>query len=369
MTITRDGCVLALISLLLLCATSSSAETWQDERYQLSMKSPSEWVAMSPGLLARTNAQVSHLTGRGFIAGYALNESDTLVFPYLLVQFKPYTSLPEQYRPASKLDERARLELIYALVGAFREKGPLPADIDTPQFINRFSSRHATLTRHEDDGRFDFTGKIPNQGGSEPIEYHTHGIFGKEGIALVSVFSIDNFSGLTYVTDNDMRTLAFAEGFGADALPDQPPAVEPDPATSEPPATDGPDTTEPKPEATAAEEKPVDETEAAVAETPGAEETPDPVNPSTGKADSTALIVILSLLGVFLFAAAFIAWFIAHKQAQAKRERNRARRERREQMQAGQTAAAVKQAPRPTEQAKARSHGSSGRQKRGRTRS
>lgn len=369
MTTNRTRCALAWLATLLLCATSAAAEGWQDERYHLSMQSPNDWVAMSPELLARTNAQVSHLTGRGFIGGYSLVESTTLVFPYMLVQFKPYASLPEQYRPAAKMSERDRLGLIYALVGAFREKGPLTQDIDTPQFIDRFGSSHATLTRHDDDGRFDFTGKIPHEDGPEPIQYHTHGVFGNDGIALVSVFTVEEFAGLGPVIDNEMRSLKFAEGYGADALPDalpdEPPVVEPEPESTDEPEADAPEATDPETDQADTQEPATNETEtlAGEAET---DETPTPANTSTGEADATALIIILSLLGVILVAAAFIAWLMAHKKAQAERERRRARRER---MQAAQGTTQVENKPRPAGKIKGRSHGSSDRQRRGRTRS
>ncbi|MEO0476029.1 MAG: hypothetical protein AAF085_08705 [Planctomycetota bacterium] len=367
MTTNRNRCAVAWLGALLLCATSAAGEGWQDERYQLSMQSPNDWVAMSPELLARTNAQVSHLTGRGFIGGYSLVESTTLVFPYMLVQFKPYVSLPEQYRPAAKMNERDRLGLIYALVGAFREKGPLTEDIDTPQFIDRFGSSHATLTRHEDDGRFDFTGKIPHEAGTEPIRYHTHGVFGKDGIALVSVFTVEEFGGLGPVIDNEMRSLKFAEGYGADALPDEPPVVtpEPEPESTDKPEAVEPETAEPEPDQADTQETATDETEA-LADKAETDEAPTLANPSTGEADATALIVILGLLGVFLVAAAFIAWLVAHKKAKAERERRRARRER---MQAAQGTTQVEKKPRPAEPIKGRSHGSSDRQRRGRTRS
>ncbi|MBX2851004.1 MAG: hypothetical protein KTR15_04565 [Phycisphaeraceae bacterium] len=353
---TRGTRALGLFTMLLLCAWHSPAETWEDERYHLSMQQPGDWRPMNAGLIAQTNAQVSHVTGRGFIAGYALRETTTLVFPYMLVQYKPYTALPEEFRPQAKPDERGQLELLYALVGAFRQKGPLPDDIDTPQFIDRFGNNHARLIRLEDDGRFDFAGKIPHEVGQDPIRYHTHGVLGKDGIGLTTIFTIDDYAALTSLISTEMRTLAFAEGYGLAALPDK--AVEP----VEDLATD--------PAETPAEPiRPVVDDPAAEADTAPieaeAEATAQPANPSTGHADSTALVIILILLGVGLVAAALIAWYVAHQKAQTRRERSRARRER---IMAGQGTTQASNPPRPAT-SKARSRGSSDRQKRGTTRS
>ncbi|MEM6506514.1 MAG: hypothetical protein AAF711_13815 [Planctomycetota bacterium] len=365
MTIYRGIRALPWFTTLLLCAQALHAETWQDERYQLSMTSPDSWVAMSPALLAKTNAQVSHLTGRGFIAGFAFNETDTLTFPYMLVQFKPYASLPDEYRPEAKPDEYGKLKLVYALVKSFQQR-PLTEAIDTPQFIDQYGSSHARLIRLEDD-RFDFTGKIPHETGAEPIRYHTHGVIGKEGVGLVSVFTVENFSGLTYVIDNEMRTLAFASGVSMSAMPDKPPA--PVPTPNETPAeqaeaeTAGP--AEPlrptpvQPGPISAQEDA--EIEAALSESENTTATTE--NPG----NSAALVIILSLLGVGLLAAVFIAWYATHKKALARKARSRARRER---LQASQNSApSQSRPPRPTKPATARSRGSTGRRSSGTTRS
>lgn len=345
MTHIRHFWVLSLLSLL-FCTWSATAQTWENDRYHLSMQQPTDWLPMSKALLAQTNATISHVTGRGFIAGFALNEADTLVFPYMLVQFKPYTALPSHARPTAKLDERGKLELLYTLVGAFGRHGPLPQTIDTPQFIDRFGSDLAQLVRLEDDGRFDFTGKIPHQAGQDPIHYHTHGIIGKDGIALASVFTIEDFTGLTYVIQNDMRTLSFAQGFTADALPDQPP--QPDP-----PSITNTDPTPPAIQASPAEPS--------AAPTPGDNEPSVAVtNTARGQTDATALIIILSLLGACLVAAALIIWILAHQKAQAQRER---RRERLHRLHANQSAAQLQQPPQPTQPTTARAPGSGSRQR------
>lgn len=360
---TFRGIVLLSLLALLLGENVSAAETWEDERYQLSMQAPTDWTAMSKALLATTNAQVSHLTGRGFIAGYALSDTDTLVFPYMLVQFKPYTALPEQYRPKAKLDEHDQLGLLYALVGAFRQKGPLPETIDTPQFIDQFGNEHARLVRLDDDGRFDFTGKIPHEQGQEPIRYHTHGIPGRDGIALVSVFTVEGFSGLTYVIQNEMRTLKFAKGLGMDALPDV--APEPVEPAEEEPGEVPVETAQPQPIDEPVSEEPATETNIAPP-TSEAEQPVEPANPSTGHADSGALVLILSLLGAVLFITILIVWFVTHQKAQAQRERRRARKER---MLAAQSAAPVSKQPRPAAPPTARTHGSTDRQRHGTNRS
>ncbi|MEM9347475.1 MAG: hypothetical protein AAGB26_12735 [Planctomycetota bacterium] len=329
------------------------------------MTSPDSWVVMSPALLAKTNAQVSHITGRGFIAGYALNETDTLTFPYMLVQFKPYASLPDKYRPKAKPDEQGKLGLVYALVKAFRQR-PLNETIDTPQFIDQYGNDHARLIRLEED-RFDFTGKIPHEAGTEPIRYHTHGVIGKEGVGLVSVFTVENFSGLTYVIDNDMRTLAFASDASMSAMPDEPPAPVPTPnekpaeqaeaETAESPEPMKPAPVQPEPLPAEEEQGPDDSAEASGTDEQNAE------NPG----NSAALVIILSLLGVGLLAAVFTAWYVTHKKALARKERNRARRER---LQASQDSAPSQSSqPRPTTPAKARSRGSTGHRNSGTTRS
>lgn len=365
MTRTRCTRLLALFTALMLCAWHNSAQTWEDQRYHLSMQQPGEWLPMSAELIAQTNAQVSHITGRGFIAGYALRDTTTLVFPYMLVQYKPYTALPEASRPQAKPDERAQLELLFAMIGAFRQKGPLPDDIDTPQFIDRFGNDHARLIRLEDDGRFDIAGKIPHEAGQDPIRYHTHGVFGKDGVAFTTVFTIDDYDALAPLINNEMRTLKFAEGFGLTALPDEPPAAIEEPLAEPTETPDPPAEAEPIPTEPAVETEVVAEADPApVAAEP--EAAPEPANPSTGHADSTALIIILSLLGVALFAAAFIAWFVAHQKAQARRERSRARRER---LHASQGTTQVSKQPRPAAPTKAQSRGSSDRQRRGTSRS
>ncbi len=358
--------LLACIVIALLGACPAAADAWQDERYHLSMQPPDDWVPMSDALLAQTNAQVSHLTGRGFIAGYAFHETDTLVFPYMLVQFKPYTTLPARYHPVAKLDERDRLELLYALVSAFRELGPLPETIDTPQFIDQFGNKHARLIRLDDDGRFDFTGQIPHEKGQVPIHYHTHGIPGRDGIALVSVFTIDDFSGLTYVIQNEMRTLGFDAGFGADALPDEPPA--PVPTSPESPTESTLDN-EPV-AATSIEPSPPTEQAAQDQmqdQMPKAEDTqPVSTAPTHNPGNSNALVLILSLLGAVLIITIGVVWFVTHQKAKAERERRRARKER---ILAAQQSASTQHEPRQAQPPTVRSHGSSGRRTAGRTRS
>jgi hypothetical protein len=361
MTIIRG---FAVVVLLVLFATPiADAQALEDDRYHLSMQNPTDWLPMSAELLAQTNAQVSHVTGRGFIAGYMLNEADTLVFPYMLVQFKPYNALPEEVQPVAKLDERGQLELLYALVGAFRQSGPLPDTIDMPQFIDRFGNDFARLNRLEvDEGRFDFAGKIPHEVGETPIKYHTHGVLGKDGIAITTVFTIEGFSGLTEVIQNDMRTLTFADGFTMAALPDEAPTPKlvetPDTAPTQD-TTPAPVEAEPQAAETAAGDDVITESDV----TP--KTLPEPENPSTGHADSSALIIILSLLGVVLFASAFIAWFVAHKKAQNRREKRRARLERRH---AAQASAEVQSKPRPASPLTAQSPGSTGRRKHEKTR-
>jgi len=357
------------IALLLACfgAQRANAQSYENERYHLSMQSPTDWLAMSDELIAQTNAQVSHVTGRGFIAGYALSETNTLVFPYMLLQFKPYTALPEQHQPKAQPDERGQLDLLFALVGAFRQRGPLPDNIDTPQFIDRFGNDHARLNRLEvEEGRFDFAGKIPHEVGQTPIRYHTHGVFGKDGIAIATVFTVEGYSGLTEVIQQDMRTLKFDEGYTMADLPEE--APEAAAAPTDTPADEPTDQAQADVQPSAAP----GETEAnqAGTDTAGEDDTnaaeagtasePEPENTATGHADSTALIIILSLLVVVLFAAALIAWFVAHQKAQQRR----ARLERRQ----AQASAQPQPKPRPASPITAESRGSTDHRTREKTR-
>jgi hypothetical protein len=368
--------------MLSLSVSSASAQTWQDERYHLSMQSPEGWLAMSDELLAQTNAQVSHVTGRGFIAGYMLRDMAALVFPYMLVQYKPYTALPEGFRPQAKLDEQGQLNLLVGLVGAFRQNVPLPGDIDTPQFIDRFGNDHARLTRLEDDGRFDFAGKIPHEIGQDPIRYHTHGVIGKDGVGLVTVFTIDDYAVLAPLINNEMRTLAFENGFGMAALPDEPPRPEPVDDASDrtapidtpveadatsPVASDG-DTVAPSVstnDTTAA-------TDEATSDAESSQETADLSDaPARDASDAGPLYIILGGLAVVLIVTVAIVWFVTHQKELARRERARARRERLERLER-QASAQVDRSPRPaspTSAATPRSRDSTGRRKPGTTRS
>ncbi|MGB0767535.1 MAG: hypothetical protein ACPGYV_07470 [Phycisphaeraceae bacterium] len=347
-----------LLALLFVASAGTAhADTWQHERYHLLMQRPGDWVAMSDALLMQANAKVSHLTGRGYIAGFVYHDANTLVFPYMLVQFKPYQALPADSRPTATLDERAHLDLLYALVGEFRKNGPLPATIDTPQFIDRHGTKHARLIRLDNDGRFDFTGVIPHAAGQTPIRYHTHGIAGRDGLALVSVFSVENFDSLDEVIQNEMRTIAFDEGFGMDALPteaalktDHDHASQNEPISNEttPPVVSGDsfdDQLDPEQR---------DPTEA------------DPSEDVANPGNATAMFLILGIFGSLMFVIILVAGYVTHQRTKARRMR---RIEHRERMLAAQSSARSKMQPRRTEPATAGSRGSSGRRKRGTSRS
>lgn len=340
MTHRRWTAALALVICVLLTGSAAWAEDWQSDRYHLSMQGPNQWEPMDAALIAKANAQVSHVTGRGFIAGFALYDSDTLLFPYLLVQFKPYDAMPEADRPAAQLDERGKLELLYKLI-PFGQRGPLPEGIDTPQFIDRFGNPHARLVRLEDDGRFDFAGKIPHETGGDPIRYHTHGLIGKDGVALATVFSIEAFDDLAPVIANELRTLRFDEGFGFAALPEAPPPGEPtdndDPRTGDNNA------------ATPGSASPGDNT-ADEAANEATDPTKNKANPPPRPDTATLFWIIGLLVGVLVVAGAIVA-IITHQKAKAKRERARARRER---LQASRGSASVNGQPTmhpPTRQA------------------
>ena len=325
------GCVLLL---LLLVVHTAPAQPWEQADTHLSMQAPESWQPFDTELLTTANQQVRHVTGHQFIAGYALsnNTGTRLVFPYLLIQFKPYTDLPEDQRPDAKLDTAGKLTLISHVVDALRLKQPLPPTIDLQTFASQHNSELIQITGLTDDGRFDLAGSIASSNGQDPIRYHTHGVIGKEGVALVSVFESERFDALGPVIEGPLRTLAFAQGFAYADLPDTPPTdPEPDHAagTANPAADVGPD---------AADTAPADPT--AKAQTPQqdnissaspAAKNGDPAPASMledSQPDGGALVAVLIALGVAMLAAVVVVVIVTHKQAQAKRERARARRER-----------------------------------------
>ncbi|MFN3167941.1 MAG: hypothetical protein ACE37H_12855 [Phycisphaeraceae bacterium] len=334
-------CVLAF-ALLAVCVGPVRAQAWQTEDGRLSMQPPAEWDAFEPSLLEAANKQVRHVTGRSFIAGYARGTSagTTLIFPYLLVQYEPYADLPEADRPASKPDLPGKLELLTRIVDAMKPADDLPDAIDLETFAQQFGSELVRPLAMTDDGRFDLAGDIPTQDGSEPIRYHTHGVMGKDGVAMVTVFGGERFDQLDPVIQGPLRTLAFAEGHAYADLPDAPPPGDGPDAESSDGGTPGTEPAEPDAQAPAG---PGDSTDADAQDADGSSQGGDKtgagaVTTNGGHgADAPAersigaLILILAVMGVVMFAVVGIVVFVTHQKAQARRERARARRERLEQ--------------------------------------
>ena len=158
---------------LLLSAPDASSSGWEDELSRLSMEAPELWSPMGDGLLARANAEVLSIAGRGHIGGYSFAPANTLVFPYMLIQYVDYGDRDNLDPLTHQLDDYAKLTLIREVTRSFRGSGALPEDIDLETFQNDFSSERAKLVNLK-DGRFDITGKIPFEDNSGLIDYHAH---------------------------------------------------------------------------------------------------------------------------------------------------------------------------------------------------
>ncbi|XAL98425.1 hypothetical protein OT109_12650 [Phycisphaeraceae bacterium D3-23] len=213
-----------LVCLLLLVAGPVSGQ-WQGDGRPLTMAEPAEWTSMSDALLADTNRQVRHVTGGNFIAGWAAYDSEVLLFPYLLVQHVPYTTLDETDRPTHRLDERGMMQLIGRLVRSLNTPEALPDDINLLTFSETYGSDQVRLVHLESGGAFVLTGTIPLGDGSGEIDYHTSGVLGREGAAFATVFSIEGLDLLRPAIDGAAETLAFTEGADWDALPERDPGV------------------------------------------------------------------------------------------------------------------------------------------------
>lgn len=299
----------AVVFVMLTCPTLVLAEPWQNRQYNLSMEGPSEWAPISDEVLEQANTDLTHYTGQGFIVGYAPHDADEFAFPYVLVQFKYYDELPEASRIEVQPDEYSQLKLIYHLVSPFQKHGVLPDDIDAAQFIKQFDSDDARLVRldHE-SGRFEVTGTLSHQADDGPVRYHTHGVLGKEGLAIATFFATDDFFALVPIIQNELKTLAFDENFRINNLPPRPTQF----------LADAQAASTPRPvQATQPEVESLEPATQQVVEQP---------------VKSDALVIILSAFGALLFLSIPITWFITHQKAAARRERRIARRERREQM-------------------------------------
>jgi hypothetical protein len=306
------------------------------------MQPPAEWDAFEPSLLEAANKQVRHVTGRSFIAGYAHGTSagTTLIFPYLLIQYEPYADLPEADRPTAKLDLAGKLGLLTRVVDAMRPADDLPESIDIDTFAQQFGSDLLRPLAMTDDGRFDLAGTIPAVDGSDPIRYHTHGVMGKDGVALVTVFAGARFDEMGPVNEGPLRTLQFDAGFAYADLPDAPPPSDATDADADADSDTSGDTPDAEAQGPAASEDADDSGTQATDATPDNEDqavattTPqgadDEADAQPGRS-SGALVMILVVMGVVLMVVVGIVVLVTHRQTQAKRERARARRERLEQ--------------------------------------
>ncbi len=316
-------------ALCLIASATAAGEAWESPDHPISMQPPEAWIAFAPDVLDLANNQVRHVTGHRFIAGYGLraNSGNMLIFPYLLVQYKPYSDLPKPMRPTHKLDDQGKLLLLDRVVNALKFEPPPTASVDLDAYLAEQASDYIRVTRVDGDGRFDLAGTIPSFEGSDPIHYHTHGVMGREGVALVSLFASEQFEELTPLIDGPMRTLAFDQGAAYADLPDEPPT--PDPADADvPPANQQ---VEPDPASSRAEGDANDRTPTQAQPDPQPKEQAEAGQaPTPDTPDSSTLLIVLGVLGLVAIAVFAIVIFISHKQAEARRERARERRERRQ---------------------------------------
>lgn len=226
--------LLALLLVSLLPAFAAQAQ-WRSEDPPLSLTPPNGWSSMGGELLGHTNRTVSHVIDGPFIAGYQAYENQTLLFPYLLVQYVPYTTLEEAHRPTYRLDEPAQLQLIARLVGGLNAPVPLPEATTVDAFTRTYGTDQVRLVRLAGGGVFELAGALPLRDGSGQTDYVTVGKLGREGVAYVTVFSNEGAGGIDDVARGSLQTLAFGDGMGFDALPERdtgvvgflPPPVEP----------------------------------------------------------------------------------------------------------------------------------------------
>lgn len=329
------NCLAVQIILLMVavCAAGEAfAQGWDAPEHHLSMQPPEQWKAFDTPLLDFANQNVRHITGEGFIAGYGLQVGgETLIFPYLLIQYKPYDKLPEEHRPTARLDLQGRLTLMVRMLERFRLKDELPKTIDFEAFAEKYSKAHIQFIGFTDDGRFDITGELPSETGTDPIRYHTHGVMGKSGVAMVTLFAGSGFDEMGPVISGPLRSLAFEAGHSYTDLP-EPAPVDPDAATpsgEEPDEPTTPDQAEPQ---TPPTDPPAEANKdgSPAAKPDNTPEQPTEPDAASAERDSTALTILLSALGVALVVVVGIVALVTHRQAQARRERARARRERRE---------------------------------------
>lgn len=231
--------LLALL-LALVSPVSAAHAQWQSEDPPLSLTPPAGWDRMSEGLLAETNRTVRHVTEGPFIVGYQAYEADTLLFPYLLVQYTSYESLAEEHRPTFQLDERGMLALVGRLVRSWNVPDELPEGMDVAGFGEAYGNGQARLVSVDAEGRFTISGALPLRDGSGQTDFVTVGRLGREGVAYATVFTNEGAGAIREVARGPLDTLAFAEGAGLDGLPERdtgvvgflPPPAEPLPANA-----------------------------------------------------------------------------------------------------------------------------------------
>ena len=309
---------------LLLSAHDASSQDWEDSYSRISMAPPDRWPPMSEALLAFANEKVVHVAGRGYIGGFSRVPANTLVFPYVLIQYIEYNNKPEIDRPTHKLDDRAMLTLLRQVTQSFKSSSKLPEGIDVATFKRDYSSERARLVDLTSDGRFDIAGVTPFEDNSGVINYHTHGVVGVNGVALVTLFATTLFNEMGPIISGQMRTLAFDTGYGYDKLP----AAS---ATTTNTGTAGqPNTTPPpnNPGGGIGQGTIFDFEE----DKPAPQQAPAP--PPPPKPDSSNLLVILGALGVVLIVIVVIVVMVSQSSSQSKRTRSRARRHRQQHDQA-----------------------------------
>lgn len=315
MFLSHDRASLTFLLLLMACLLTqpAHAQDWRHDPTHLSMTPPNLWLTMDSAKLALANQKVSHITGTEFIGGFEMSDApNVLVFPYMLVQFKPYNLLPEGYLPVLKpATDYQRIMLAIRMTGAFKLKNPLHHGITTQQFIDGQSGVYATLVSLDDNGNFALNGTIPQEDGSGEIQFHTHGVMGKHGVALVTLFGSDHqfFEKLGPLIEGPMKTLAFDPGYAYADMAQTKEQADVDAAAS-PPSNPS----NQKPTYGGAVDKPD-----ADAGSPDAAGTAPPN-------DSSTLLIILGVLGGTAIIIGIIVIVVMQSQKSARRSKRRAPR-------------------------------------------
>ncbi len=213
------------LALLLCAALPGRSQPWTDDAHHLTMTPPAQWMEMPGVVLDEARRSVRHVTGGGYRGGYQFNDAQVLLFPYVLLQYTPYSTLPDAHRPTHQLDEAGALQLIARLVPALRAPDPLPLGMSAAAFAEQTRSETLSLARFEADGRFELTGRIPFADGDGAIAYHTVGRLGRDGVAFATVFTDADIATLMPVVEQSLRTLAFTDGYGYAGLPEDDPGV------------------------------------------------------------------------------------------------------------------------------------------------